>query len=379
VVEGVISSGSDSTIFKVSRTVNVYSKVSVNPVLNATLAIEGNKGGGFTLSSLGNGKYGTDGGNLDNTQKYRLRIKTADNKEYLSDYVPVVDSPPIDTVSYSVQTNGIQTNVSTHDPRNSTRYYRWDYLETWVFHVKYYSFYKSNGDTVLDRNLPDDQIYQCWRNDTSSTVVLGSSAALSNDVISGAPVTFVPSTSEKLFGGQSIIISQFAPTTSAYSILVRQYALTGGAYQFWTNLKKSTEQLGSVFDTQPSQLQSNIHSVSDPSENVIGYVSAGKVTSKRIFIANEKIPFAWLPNNLYSDCVYDSLYFRARPQGSAIFVNQEDEYFNYHKDTKYYGLQIPIAVLINKVNGKVIGHTGTSRECADCTLRGTNKQPAFWR
>lgn len=379
VVEGIINSGTDSTIIKLSKTVNIANKTTINPVVNALLMVESSKGNSYALTATGRGKYGSAGLNLDKTSKYRLRIKTADNKEYLSDFVPVLNSPPVDTVSYDIRGNGIQISTGTHDPQNSTHYYRWEYQETWVIHSQYYSFYQSNGDTVLERDLVNNQVYQCWQSDTSNVIVLASSANLTKDVISNLPVTFVESASPKLNGGQSIIINQYAPSTSAYSILVKQYALTYDAYNFYVNLKKNTEQLGSIFDAQPSQNQGNIHSVTNPSEPVIGYISVGTTTTKRIFIANQQIPAAWMPHNAYSDCTLDSLYFHIKRPGSALAINEEDKYFNYNKQAKYNERQIPIAVLINPLNGKVIGHTGSSPECVDCTLRGTNKQPAFWK
>jgi hypothetical protein len=297
----------------------------------------------------------------------------------LSDFVPVVNAPAIDTVSFAVQGDGIQMYVSSHDPQNSTHYYRWDYQETWIIHSMYYSFYKSNGDTVLERNLFTDQVYQCWQSDTSSNIVLGSSANLTRDVISNMPVTFVPSSSPKLDASLSIIIGQHAPSTSAYSILVKQYALTGDAYTFWQNLKKNTEQLGSIFDAQPSQINGNIHSVSNPAEPVIGYVSAGSVTSKRIFISNQQIPSAWLPTASNPACQLDTLYLSTIPPGSSVVVNQEDEFFNYNKGVKYHQLLIPIAAIFNRLTGAIIGHTGSIPDCVDCTLRGTNIEPSFWK
>lgn len=379
VVEGVIDNGADSTIIKLSKTVNLAAKVISNPQKGAAVSIESSLGKTFNLSEVAAGKYGTGGLQLDNSQKYRLRIKLADNRAYLSDFVPVVNAPPIDSIGAPLQSNGIQINLSSYDPANNTHYYRWDYQETWVVHSHFYSFYKSNGDTVLDRNLPSDQIYECWQSDTSGTIVLGSSANLSKDVISNIPITFIPSNSVKLDGSQSIIVNQYAPSANAYSILVRQFALTADAFRFWENLKKNTEQLGSIFDAQPSQISGNIHSLSDPNEPVIGYVSAGSITSKRIFIANEKIPFAWLPDYTQSGCTLDTLLFAVKPKGSAVVINEENEYFNYNKDARLNTLQIPIAAIYNVLNGKLIGHSGAIRPCADCTLRGTNHEPLFWK
>jgi len=378
VVEGVIDAGSDSTIIKLSRTVNISNKITANPELNAVVAVEGDQNITFPLTGKGNGYYATAGLNLNNAHKYRLRIKTAGG-EYVSDFVPVQNAPAIDTVSHIFKNDGVGIYVSTHDPNNNTHYYRWDYQETWVIHSTYYSFYKSNGDTVIERNFINDEVYQCWRSDASSTINVGSSAHLASDVISNSPVTFISSTSEKISSKYSIIVDQNAPTNSAYSILVRQYALTGDAYAFWSNLEKDTQQLGSIFDAQPSELHGNIHSVTNPAEPVIGYISAGTVASKRVFISNQEIAAAWNSRPPYNDCLLDTLYLSYTAPGATVAVNQEDEYFNYNKHVLYQNRLIPIAAIFDEKLGTIIGHTGAAPECVDCTLRGTNKQPLFWK
>jgi hypothetical protein len=361
VVEGVINSGAESTIIKLSRTVNISSKVSTNPVLNAVLTVESDQNKIYVLTEAAKGSYVSPGLNLDNTRKYRLRIKTADNQEYLSDFVEVVNAPPIDTVGYTVQKDGVQIYSGTHDPKNSTRYYKWSFEETWIFHSRFESLYVSDGDTVTNRPL-NAHIYKCWGNDVSSTIILGSSAKLTQDVITGNPITFVSASSEKF--------------TDRYSILVKQYGLTKEAYSFWENLKKNTEQLGSIFDAQPSQLKGNIHAVSNSSEPVIGYISAGAPSSKRIFIDNRQLPALPIAQP-YPDCKADTFYYKYYAPGSTTPVNQVDEYINYKR--KPIALPLIPIVAIQPPASPIIGFTAAYPECVDCTLRGTNIQPAFWK
>ena len=379
VVEGVINSGSDSTFIKLSRTVKLTDKTATNPELNATVAVEGDQNTSYPLTAIGNGFYASAGLNLNSTHKYRLNIKTSNGKQYLSDYVDVVNSPPIDSVSYDTQGNlygpGLNIYVNTHDANNKTRYFRWDYQETWQFISAFESVFKSNGDTVLARDMVNDNIYQCWRSDTSSNIVLGSSAKLAQNVITKEPVTFVVSTDEKL--------------SQEYSILVRQYALTSDAYNFYTNLKKNTEQLGSIFDAQPSELSGNIHAVSNPSEPVIGYVSVGSTASQRIFILQRTLPY-WKAITPYQNCSLASdPEFPKSPCCTYVFnnpilgkiINQVDYYINYNSPTFQPGGDDPLIPdsAITKPAQPIQGYTATTLECADCTLRGTNKKPSFWK
>ena len=361
VVEGTINSGVDTTVIKLSKTINLSTKTVTNPVTNALVTIESDQNAVYPLTETTGGKYVMAGANIAAPTKYRLRIKTTENKEYLSDFVQVVNAPAIDTVNYSIQGNGVVLNVSTHDPNNSTRYYKWDYSETWIFHSNYQSSYVAAGDTIVNRPL-NAYIYQCWASDSSSTILLGSSAKLSQDVIVNAPIALVPNGSEKF--------------TSKYSILVRQYSLTKDAYNFWQNLKKNTEQLGSIFDAQPSEISGNIHNLTNAAEPVIGYISAGSVSHKRIFITVQQLP-AWPVDKAYPDCKLDTFLYKFYSGNNPTPINQVKEFL-----TTYSSLNTPFFIPVGAIQPpmqKILGYTASYPECVDCTLRGTNKQPAFWK
>ena len=120
-------------------------------------------------------------------------------------------------------------------------------------------------------------------------------------------------------------------------------------------MKKNTEDLGSIFSPQPSELKGNLHCISNPSEYVVGYVTASSVTEKRIFITAAEVPdfgFQWncteivVPNNA------DSMRFYF--DGLA--------YSPYHQD----GVP-PFAI------------QASQKPCVDCVYDGGSKQkPIFW-
>ncbi len=359
VVEGVINPGSDSTIIKLSRTTTISSDTLTKPELNATVTVQSNTNVTYPLTEKGSGYYISPGLNLSASNKYQVRIVTKDSKAYQSDFEAVKNSPPIDSVYYQIKSNGVQIYSAAHDPSNSTTYYRWEYAETYIIHSKYDSYYihvKDPYDTVLAR-LPNQQIYQCWITNQSSTIYLNSSAKLLKDVITGNALNFIPSTSEKI--------------ASRYSILIKQYALTADAYNYWQNLKKNTEQLGSIFDAQPSEISGNIHCITIPSEPVIGFISVGSYTQSRIFIANRNLP-AWLPDPdpYYADCFILKFLFTDPLQGSTNTVATDI----------YTDLYVPVDIIATtgKKGPVILGWTGAPEHCVDCTLRGTNIQPGFW-
>jgi hypothetical protein len=344
VVAGVINAGSDSTTITLSKTVKVSTASAAVPVPGATVSVVSDQGVVYPLTASGNGNYFSAGLNLDITHQYRLSIKTPNNEQYQSDLVPVNITPPIDSIGFNIVSApalGIEIYANTHDAANAVKYYRWDYTENWEFYSKYISFYLSNGSSLVERTA-SQVVDHCYTGDASSDIVLGSSAKLQQNVLYQSPIAFIPSTSEK--------------TEDEYSILLREYALTADAYNFWLSQKTNSEELGSIFDAQPTQITGNIHCISNPSEPVIGYISVCTVTSKRIFITKQQLP-NWVTTYPYS-CEKDSI------AGSGV---------DLITDTTDFDDAGPLATPFTP--GPLLY---TSVQCADCTIRGSRTPPPFW-
>jgi hypothetical protein len=355
VIEGLINTGQDSTIFKLSRTVPIGASIANNPETGATITVENDKSSVYALKEIKKGIYAAASLNLDTTHKYRLRVKTTDGKEYLSDFVQAKNSPPIDSVQYEFTGSAENIYSYTHDPKNNTRYYRWEYQETYLYYSPVPSYYIFKNNSIVPIT-DDDQTQVCYISDTSSTIVLNSSAKLSQDIIDKNPITVVPITLDKL--------------KVRYSILVKQYALTADAYNYYQNLKKNTENLGSIFDAQPSSAATNIHCISNPNVVVLGYISAGSVSQERIFIDRSDF-YASSVGVDYSYCGGASITYVA---------SQRTPYPNIITN----GSDIPTDSLIavgpkpgNKDSIFTIQYS--SAQCVDCTLKGSNKKPAFWQ
>jgi hypothetical protein len=357
VIEGVINSGSDSTFIKISRTQKIDTVHNIIPETNAVVSVESDANSNFKLTEITAGTYAAPPINLDGSHKYRLRIITSDRREYVSDFVAIKNSPPIDSVGFVAQPVGVQIYVNTHDNSNATQYYRWDYFETWQFHTKYVSAFISNYiDSIKPRHL-DQQVYYCFASDASSNVVLASSTKLARDIIYQAPVTTISSTSEKI--------------ETKYSILVKQYALTSDAYAFWQNLQNNTEKLGSIFDVLPSENMSNFHCITNPNEFVVGYLSVGSSSSKRIFITASQLLKSYSPT-YPCECEVDTSF--ADPTGHRVNITLNQlipPNSPYIPIDQLYPVPDPFGIPYATTCSTVL--------CVDCTVRGTKTQPAFWK
>jgi hypothetical protein len=360
VVEGIIAAGQDSTIINLSRTVNLASQTLNSPELNATVTVEGDQGVSYAIPMTDSGKYASAPLSLDNNHKYRLKISTADGQTYASNYEPVKITPPIDSLWFTINSKGLTINSSAHDPSNNTRYYRWDYTETYIYQSAIESDYiydptQTDSLKMVVLRTPAQQIHTCYITLNSSTININSTAALTKDVIANEQITQIADTSEKL--------------TYRYSILLKQYALTDSAFEFWQNMKKNTQQIGTIFDVQPSEISVNIRCTSNPKLPVLGYVSVSSISQKRIFIDPSQLPAWQLP---HASClpITNPICW---PKGSPVDPDIVS------------GVYIPMdtiksgSCLFPPLPG--YGVPGGYYICVDCRyhLGGKTVKPAFWQ
>jgi hypothetical protein len=347
VVEGFINAQGVTQI-KLSRTIPLDQKKTLKPELNATLQIQGEDNSTYPFITSANGAYFSASNTLNPSTLYRLRIRTKDNKEYLSDYASVKITPPMDSISWTKEKDGVQIYVTTHDDQNKSIYYRWEYDETWEINSAYNAYYKyanTTGNTIVQRGSNEPNIYYCWKYDTLRNIILQSSERLSKDIISLKPLRFVPYLDEKM--------------GVRYSIQVRQYALDKQAYQFYDLIRKNTESLGTIFDPQPSVISGNIHSLSDPDELVIGYVGVTTMQQQRIFIDAWRLGVATY--NILREC--ESKEVPNHPDSLALFSPPGSWPYD--------------AIL--RGPGNITAYKISGSRCVDCRLRGGNNvKPSFW-
>ena len=351
VVEGFLNSGQGPTKIRLSRTVNLTDVVVTKAEVGAQVRVEGENGNSFILTGNPNGEYSIAQLALTNNIKYRLWIKTTDGKEYVSDFTPVKYTPPIDSLTWKRESDGVRLYVNTHDPQNATKYYQWEYEETWEFRSSFQSsvkYIRDNTNRIIAMGFKytdhsvDTTIYKCWKTVNSTSIILGSSERLTADVIY-LPFHFLEQGSEKL----SIL----------YSINLKQNAISHEKYLFLEKMKKNTEQLGSLFDPQPTQLSGNIHCMTDPNEIVIGFVEISQQQIKRKFIYNYEVS-NW---NYVTGCF-------------------EKEIDNIRDSLEKYGEGLtPTTPSLLSPNGSIIKSYATPDPgCVDCTIGRSNQKPSFW-
>ncbi len=352
VIEGSVNSDTGATIITLTRSSGLRNNAPVYET-GALIKLEADDNSSYTFSEKGQGQYTVAKPGPGNTKKYRLRIQTKTGKTYLSDYAGVNNNPPIDSLSWKKEKgDGVQLYINTHDPQNNARYYQWTFDEAWEIHSSYLSILKykitpsASGDkySVVYRDSTtysyNPDIINCWQFYSSQSLLLGSTAKLSSDVVY-LPLEFIPHASIKL--------------GALYSINVKQYSWTKTGYEFLERMKKNTESTGSVFDPQPSELNGNFHCISDPTEPVIGYFNICPFREKRIFISSIQV----IPWNYDNGCY-------------------EVEVENISDSIQQKAISLMPSIIGKSMNNKIITFFAAPASCVDCTLSGTNKKPAYW-
>lgn len=332
VVDGFLNATENVIRLRLSRTVDLSSSDTVNPESKAQVYIEEKSGPKHLLNEINVGLYERFI-NIDLTKNYRIEINTK-GKKYLSDFIEVLQSPSIDSLSWRPTEDGLLILVSTHDTQNN--FFLWNHIETWEYTAAFQSGYNIDNGSFTYR-MQNEDIPHCWKNIPSTEILIGTTNRLNQNIISETMITKIPLRSEKLL--------------VKYSILVNQLAISSKAYDYWQQLKKNTESLGTLFDPQPSQVIGNVYN--EDGEEVLGYFYATTVTQKRLTLALDDLPRSHRYIGDFGLCEEDTVLLADLPKF----------------EPKTYNLVVGVYNLF----GSLIGFKYSTHDCTDCILQGGTK------
>lgn len=343
VIDGFLNTANGEVNVSLLRATKLTEPTSP-PEEHATVTLEDSDGNSYPLAGLGSGNYKRTETSLDLEKQYRIYVKTSDGNEYRSLFSTPRRTPEITEVGWHEESNGLQITVDTEDATGNTRYYRWTFEETW----EYRSVYTSNWILVEgepEYRRPDEQVNICYQTLPSDQIFTTSTTGFTTDRVDNFELVFLPKGTEKLW--------------HTYSILVKQYAISREAYEYFEKLKKTSQDLGGLFDPQPSKVTGNISNIADPSEVVLGYFDAGEANEKRLFVNFRDLPDNLREANQTRSCYADTVDLENLPQFASTSSN----------------------LLLDQITEglMVVGYSFTTKGCADCRTRGgVTSKPTFW-
>lgn len=223
---------------------------------------------------------------------YQLLVTTQNGREYQSEIAQLKSETSNIEDLYAVREvnengfDGISIYLDSYDPTGNSRYYTFDFEETYRIIVP--------NDPPSDPNNPITQTQEertCYNTVTSSGRLLTNTSLSSEDRLSRYLITFVPNEDLKL--------------NNRYSILVRQYTNNRNHYNFQKQLSELSS--AEIFSpVQPGFVKGNISSVNNSNERVLGYFEVASVRERRIFI--NRFDFFDFPNENFMFCLNTNLF-----------------------------------------------------------------------
>jgi hypothetical protein len=335
VVEGLITDQPGINTIKISNSMPLWQRKLSIPLTGCTVWITDDQNHVYNLKETIDTTYVTDPVNFkgETGRKYTLHITTPAfpvSYNYESRPMEMKPVPPIESVYYEKfiasrwpqPVEGCNIFADIYNPQNNCKFFRWDYVETWEFHLIY--------------DVPNRV---CWATNNSEGIFIKNTTLFPEERIKRHPVISITTPFDRL--------------NLKYSLLINQYSLSEDEYLYWERLKNTIDQTGSLYDLVPATIPNNLFCLEDPNKPVLGYFSVSGKSSRRIFIKDK---FEGL-NTMYFNCISDTIYGTGPIQG----------------------LDSTVWVIINHMDmvppSRIITY---NRECADCRARGTTLKPTFW-
>ncbi|XOL42418.1 hypothetical protein KCTC32420_02813 [Aequorivita nionensis] len=365
VVESTITDELKPQIVKLSRTSSLED-TSVLIENNATVTVVSNNGDNFSFSQDNDtGFYiSNQSFRAQPNTSYTLNIVTQDGKRYTSSSVvlpPVVEMDEVYTeriVDPTDDKDGVQVLVNTEDPTGNSKYFRYEYEETYkittpnpsrfIANIKNYNPTTGTYDVEL---IERERELICYSSEISTGITQTTTTELNENRVFHFPVRYLSKLDPKI--------------QTRYSILVKQYVQSVEAYTFY----KIVKELGSVGSLlsqgQPGYVAGNIIYEANPDQKVLGFFEASSMTSKRIYFNYGDFGLPKPP--YFVDCEVLVLDYN----DNTTLDNDPDE-----REALYYYITLKNYQVIRLAQGTL--YTVVQPECGLCTTFSSNVRPDFW-
>lgn len=361
VIEALITNEVKQHEINISRTYRLEEN-GPTPETNADVKIIDDTQNVYTFVETASGKYiSTTAFAAAPDRTYQLTVTTNSGMSYSSNSVKLTSTTQIDDINAVAETNengtlGVSINVNSFDPTGNSRYYRYEYEETYKIIAPFWSPLNSivvSSDSVgTEPRMREEKT--CFNTLYSSDIIQTQTSGLSEDRVTGKQVRFI--------AVDDFIISH------RYSILVKQYVQSLEAFSYFKTLKELSSSESLLSQNQPGFVNSNIVSVTDPNEKVLGFFDVSSVSTKRFFFNFREVFTDLLTPKppYFIDCKLFAPLF----EDGLISIIQSGR------------------LRFNSINACCPGdppivpgggpHVMVIPECGDCTTIGTNVVPDFW-
>lgn len=323
----------------------------LSPEIGAEVIVSDDVSNSYTFEEVSPGTYiSSVAFNAQINREYKVLITTADGNQYSSDFQSISGQAQIDDVRATRKTNsngidGVEISIDGSTAAGNLTYFRYAYEETYQI-ISLYStpidlVVVSENPPIINDVIKTREERVCYNTVASTSILLASSAGLSENTVRNIPIRFIAS-------DDSILRNR-------YSINVKQFTQTKESYSFYENLNEFSNSESLFSQTQTGFLQGNISSTTNTNVKVLGFFEISSVSAKRIFFNFDDLFPDLNSPRFIDDCSLIGGFTR----------NEELVEILQSGDFKYAETDIGGIFLAPSV-------------CVDCTLLGSNIEPDFW-
>jgi len=350
VVSGLVSDMGGEQTVTISMSIPL-SEDNQKAIPGCSVTISDDKGHQFPMTDASDGTYHCfiDPVYINQGSSFKVDIVTPDGDNIVSDFDFYSSVPKVDSIYYIREdlptgdptkfVSGIQFYLDLNGDNTNSRFFRFEPVETWEYHVEYaVEWYYSGGREPKHVWPPDSTNMVCWRTYIPKNIFTLTTKDYVENKYKLAPLHFVDNTTSRLVYG--------------YSLLVNQYSLSEAAYNYWNQLRINSTSEGGLYEKQPLATTGNLRNLTHPDKDVLGFFGVSAVTSKRIFVSNVEN----LPLEYYTSCTPDPL--------------------SKYGFSDYSSSQWPVYLMGDRNGWQPMV---LDKECVDCrVLWGKNMKPDFW-
>lgn len=319
------------------------------PVL-ATGYVEGEDG--TRIESGGTSQLTFDTRSLKEGQRYRLHLETHNvggqtANIFESDWLTPMPAPTIDGLTYSHHPDYGELWIGLSMHCNGSHHFRWSFSETWEYHSDIPTWFEYKPQLKQVDYYEGAALYYCWNSANSSQINIFSTANQTEDRFEELAFYTIPLDNKRL--------------QVMYRIDVKLEGMSENAYNYWYNMQQNSEGQGSIFSPTPSEMASNVHCISDPTVQVMGYLNAAVQAEASMYYDNSVAGY-YVPGKLFER--FDE----------KVSVNQLDsmDYWYKHGYLPYQGIYETAGL-------EPTHYMWALNICIDCRqLGGTKTKPEDW-
>jgi hypothetical protein len=314
-------------------------------------------------------------------RKYKLTILT-DGKTYTSTQEVLTTETEVQSLEVSNKVidgvRGAEIELKSFDPTNTSKYYRYEYEETykiiaprWLPHTaKVIAVPSPSNPLIMEPQISlTPRTYEarvCYSTDISEKIILFNSSNLSEDRVN-LKLRFIPVSNP--------IIKH------RYSILAKQYVQSLEAHTFYSTLKKLSENQSILSQNQPGFFSGNITCSTNPNEKVVGFFDVSSYSEKRMFFNFDDIFSAADAPGYFYDCFWDQIFVDKKDaRGRFLFCYPINQPSDCKGDVVEYYLEEELILYYKQL------YIGADKyvdlvplPCGDCTTFSSNVVPPFWQ